>query len=379
MHHKIDHAVVHQTSAQLSEIARDAAFGAADWAEIPNLLCDVFDGAHSAILNIDYESSSLNFLNAINVEQSLLDSFKEYYAFISPWTDLWSSLPSGGILNADKVLPVSALKGTEFCTDWLGRIPDCDGAMGLKLCATPNDVIQLIIHYPYSMEALYNPGIEAVFRASRGPIIQSIRRYRENLDMFEDDLSKVTVVNRHPNSAMVIDNSMTLRAANAEAEKILQEADFLVLRRGKLTVKNHRLAAQLADLLENQKGVGFGEQSLFWIDDTGKWKLDLCILPPSKRIGLVEQGRRYLMVVKQLRSTGQPVDISDYAQAHRLTPAEARLCRHLLETEDLLHAASKSGVTAATARQRLKAIFRKTDTNKQSSLLLELSRSIARP
>lgn len=57
-----------------------------------------------------------------------------------------------------------------------------------------------------------------------------------------------------------------------------------------------------------------------------------------------------------------------------LTEAEARLCEALMTEAPLREVADQLGITIGTARQRLKSVFHKTDTHRQSELLLLLSK-----
>ncbi|WP_265517491.1 helix-turn-helix transcriptional regulator [Nitratireductor luteus] len=57
-----------------------------------------------------------------------------------------------------------------------------------------------------------------------------------------------------------------------------------------------------------------------------------------------------------------------------LTEAEARLCEALMSEAPLREVAERLGITIGTARQRLKSVFHKTDTHRQSELLLLLSK-----
>ncbi|PSJ57838.1 hypothetical protein C7I85_20920 [Mesorhizobium soli] len=61
-------------------------------------------------------------------------------------------------------------------------------------------------------------------------------------------------------------------------------------------------------------------------------------------------------------------------EAFGLTSAEARLATRLAAGNSLRNAAVEEGITYETARSRLKAIFRKTDTTRQAELVLLLTR-----
>ena len=58
----------------------------------------------------------------------------------------------------------------------------------------------------------------------------------------------------------------------------------------------------------------------------------------------------------------------------RLTPAEARLAARLACGESLEEASERLAVSLGTARNQLKAIFTKTETNRQAELVALLWR-----
>lgn len=77
---------------------------------------------------------------------------------------------------------------------------------------------------------------------------------------------------------------------------------------------------------------------------------------------IIDLGERPVPVARQLRVLLQ------------LTPAEAELCVELASGRTLAKAAERLRITAGTARQRLKDIFHKTGTHRQSELVALLSR-----
>lgn len=65
------------------------------------------------------------------------------------------------------------------------------------------------------------------------------------------------------------------------------------------------------------------------------------------------------------------------ARLYHLTPAEARLAGELLQGRTLEESAEQLGVTVHTARTHLRRVFEKTDTRRQSELVLLLLRGTA--
>lgn len=70
---------------------------------------------------------------------------------------------------------------------------------------------------------------------------------------------------------------------------------------------------------------------------------------------------------------------SDLIRVFRLTPGEARLAAGLATGEPLEAVADRLGITYETARNVLKRVFQKTDSNRQTELLALLARFDGRP
>ncbi|QRM35116.1 helix-turn-helix transcriptional regulator [Microvirga sp. VF16] len=62
-----------------------------------------------------------------------------------------------------------------------------------------------------------------------------------------------------------------------------------------------------------------------------------------------------------------------------LTPAEAKLARHLVSGESIEAVATHLGIAYETARNQLKSVLAKTDTHRQAELVGLLTRIVARP
>lgn len=86
-------------------------------------------------------------------------------------------------------------------------------------------------------------------------------------------------------------------------------------------------------------------------------------------------GRAPVAILIVETSDAHPAGEQALCKAHGLTGAEAKLAARLMAGISLRKAAVSEGITYETARSRLKAIFRKTDTTRQAELVLLLSRS----
>jgi DNA-binding CsgD family transcriptional regulator len=74
-----------------------------------------------------------------------------------------------------------------------------------------------------------------------------------------------------------------------------------------------------------------------------------------------------------------PTPTERLRQLYGLTPSEARLAVALTDGETLKSAAERFGISLNTARDQLKSLFRKTNVDRQSGLVLAVRLSSSLP
>jgi DNA-binding CsgD family transcriptional regulator len=104
-----------------------------------------------------------------------------------------------------------------------------------------------------------------------------------------------------------------------------------------------------------------------------KQPLVIRILPVAGPARSPFLGARALLVISDLQPKPQP-QASVLAQTFGLTPAETRLASIMASGISIERAADQLGLSRATVRNQLKAVFAKTATHRQSELVALLSR-----
>lgn len=103
---------------------------------------------------------------------------------------------------------------------------------------------------------------------------------------------------------------------------------------------------------------------------SGRRPLSAVVSPLSRFDRVMDDEKRAAVVVVIVDPDARrEPDEDDLRAAFRLTPAEAKLTRLLAAGLTLGAAATKLGLRRETARTRVKAIFRKTDTRRQAELV----------
>jgi DNA-binding CsgD family transcriptional regulator len=170
--------------------------------------------------------------------------------------------------------------------------------------------------------------------------------------------------------------------ANHVAQRLIDERDGLWLRtaqfnRGLRSIvaadaaTNARIEAAIADCLdEHALTVAHFSRAIAVRRPSGRPDLALQLAPLPRENEYDADGRRARVIVFLTDPReGTDVDASTLAKLYGLTRAESRLALRLGRGETLTNAAKASGITIATARTHLAAVFQKTDTTRQAALV----------
>lgn len=364
-------AAIAATAAEALELA---AFGAEPWELVLKLLNAAFPNAYFALMNQDFLNDRMNQGIAWNIDPALLESYGEYYAFINPYQALWTSVKSGGILNSEAMYPVRNIRSTEFYNDWLFKAEGRTAGIGLKIDASPTDTIYLPMHSPESHIKHYARPFTEILTRLRGPLERAIRISRALQEAGDGIAARVALAGNDREPAFVVDGSLRLLDANAAASALLQRPGFISLRGGRLVFRDKVLAERLAHLAGNMASSALSQTSRLGWDGGGKWLIALTRLPVDPVQRIIAPRAQILITLRDLAQKQAGGDLREFARLFHLTPAETRLAAALGDGMSLGDAATSLGITFETARQRLKQVFRKTGTARQSELCVMLAR-----
>ncbi len=90
-------------------------------------------------------------------------------------------------------------------------------------------------------------------------------------------------------------------------------------------------------------------------------------------IGVLDEPMAVLFVTDPDRPQEAPAELLQ--RLYGLTPSEARLTEYLISNNSLDEASFRAGITLSTARQYLKSIFLKTETDRQTALVKKIMSS----
>jgi DNA-binding CsgD family transcriptional regulator/PAS domain-containing protein len=199
-------------------------------------------------------------------------------------------------------------------------------------------------------------------------------------DIVQHSGNKVTLqaFDNSGKAALVIGDDGRVVAMNERAGRLLDAvSDYLKIVNSRLVCTNWADNKALAHLVQSGTATKADWRlpldPILYLARNGRAPISIELFAPAPSVRAVSARSVAILLIEDLdlRPTS---DIDRLMKAYRLTVAEARFCALLVEGASVKEAAEKLEITEGTARQRLKAVFGKTSTNKQSDLLLALSR-----
>ena len=179
--------------------------------------------------------------------------------------------------------------------------------------------------------------------------------------------------------ALALDRSGCVLDINAAAERVFDHE--VCVRNRRLCVRDKRASAALdafIDQLRTTPDTAPLPCPTIAVRRWGKRPLIVRVLPVDGAARTPFLGARVLLLLSDL-DVERPPDSAVIAEAFGLSPAETRLASLIAQGLSPRRAAEELGIAHETARDRLKAVFAKTGTHRQSELVALLARGPSLP
>lgn len=364
-----DQRFITDTSNQIAEAAGRAVFEASAWDDFVEQLGGAFPGTCIVFQRFNLRRKRIDYDRVVNMDPDDEASYRQHYCSLNPWVQPMRSVPSGTVLVSERDCPSASFSHTEFY-DWLH--PEMRAGAAIILEATCDNLAAVGVHYGVTRAGTYDEPVSELLHKISGPLLRSMEAARLFEERMDREKSAAAIISRPRDVACVVDQQLKVTEANARAESEFQRRKVVSLRAGKFSVLAPDINAWLADTL-GLLAAGLEPDAttrVFFAD--GAHQIGIVRLPAGA--GLFSYGPLFLLIVRDLSAPAGAGTIADLATAFGLTLAEQRLCEMLLLGHSLREAADTLGIASDTARQRLKTIFQKTDTHKQSELIALMGR-----
>jgi len=201
-----------------------------------------------------------------------------------------------------------------------------------------------------------------------GPHMTRVISLAEKFASFRAE-SELATLERIGCPALVIDVAGHVTGTNQHAEALLS-GDLAIVRRRLVACdgsSNAKLQEIIAALVGLEPFEVARQGSVAILRDGLPWLLVEAMPITSFGSDLFTAGR-IILLLNDLTRAPRP-DTERLRIAFGLTPAEAKLAVHLSDGKGLEAAASALGISPATARSQLKAVFAKSGANRQAELV----------
>ncbi|MCZ7860949.1 helix-turn-helix transcriptional regulator [Agrobacterium salinitolerans] len=354
-----------------------AAMGAADWDAVPLLLAEAFPGTAPAINSQNVAEKTSNFQAGQNFDPDYLRSYYDYFAFINPWVPLWQRVESGRVLVSEKCSPARLFARSEFYNDWLLPQKDMEAACGVKIDGGPKNLVHMAVHYPLSCAPIYDEAIALVLGRISGNLQRAVRLGNGIRTAAEEAIAGAALVERTHHPAFVVDGQCRLRDANTFALELFASAVAATVRHGFVHVATVAADREFRNIVSSMAERRPVTSSLVSLEtENGAWSVSLNCLPTVGGCSVGWQASRPMVLVLMRELGGRKANsasLSPIAKQFKLTPAEVLFCDQLIKGQSIFEAAANLGIAVDTARNRVKMIFRKTETHRQGELIAILT------
>lgn len=320
-------------------------------------------GSGITVLSIHDVTTNLTLFNAACGQPSTVFEYERYYHSINPWFQAGPP-PPGEVLPGEAVLSLAELKRTEFYTDFGKRHGIVHSAAAI-LNRADSHVTYLSLNRGEDRRQFQTRELDLIQRIH--PHLNRALAISQNLEFRNGWLELWD----HFSKAIVVLKNSRIAAANRIATGIFEQNDGLARAADRMLVAES-LRPKLARLVELGSERPAGPLKIQ--RPSGKAPLVLWSAPLRSRY--VGTRSREVIVLIVNPEQGLSARFHDLCHAFDLTRAETRLVEALSTGGSLSDTAVHLGVSRHTAKAQLDAVFRKTNTRRQSELLTLLLRAI---
>jgi len=351
------------------------------WGDFLSHLATMLGGARVALQGHDtITNSNIGAIHA-GFSPEMTRSFQEYYANINPWVDGIMRAEIGVAQLGEQTVPREVLLRSEFYADWLRQQEDIATGAGVVLFRDRSRFLALAANVRLRDEDRLRLPAQRALQVFAPHLQSAFAAQRDIAFVSAGGALGVFAATRPDAALMVLGDHGRLLHANAVAEAWMSEGRFHLSREGTLRFADRNAAATLRAALswENRR-LGMAPRETGFLAGRDSAPHVLYLYPLASPAGpvcdwLSDAGwPRAIAVIRDLSAPLRGAADTG-ARMFALTGAEQRLAEFLAGGGSLAGFAARHGISRNTARNQLRAIFRKTGARGQTDLVLLLQRA----
>jgi DNA-binding CsgD family transcriptional regulator len=351
----------------------DAILDPRGWSAFLDHLGAVVDG-HGLNLSV-IDPSTGNVVYGVHARSDLtfVDDYRRYYSTIDPWVAEGRKrnlLRPGFIGLGEPFVPPSMLQRTEFYADFGRHFRFCGGISALFKVERSLMAVSVV---QYRFGQFDHPELR---------LVQTLAPHLERAIKIHQQLEGAGIVADRATSALdqmncgilFISASGRVLFANEIARKLLRTADGIMLTRGELHANTPAQTLRLreaatAALRVRERSDTTDTSAVVIQRPSGRRPLSILVAPLPQRESMpgFDAAAVAMFITDPERSAVPRVET--IRSMLGLSPSEAQLAHMLASGLDITQVSHRLSIRVETARKRLKVIFQKTDTHRQSDLV----------
>lgn len=351
------------TDASLNDLVGlvyDAATEPQRWNDFLASLTTVLHATAASFDYFDHVANRGGVAAACGITREDMIAYMEYY---SARNELWPKIAAAGLLRPGAVVENRSVYSddefarTEYCADFLEKRLGVFHAFGGPVLLDAAVSSNLSVLRPRSKPLEYE---ERQFMRSLMPHLQrSLAIWRRISSAEAERATAVEAMDHSSVPTLIIDETAAVRLMNAAARSIIRLRDGVAVDGTQLTVGGRALiVSPRVECVPRPNG---------------KRPYVISIAPlRTETTPLIPQARRAFVVLISDPDRQVGLDDDRLSRMFGVTRTESRLASLLLEGRNLKEASSEMRIAVGTARVHLKRIMMKTQTRRQSELVLLL-------
>jgi DNA-binding CsgD family transcriptional regulator len=358
----------------------DAALEPGLWSSTLEAVCELLRSSGATLLLGDPRHADAVILHSTGIDPEALVRYDAHYVHEDVRLQALLPQPVGTIATNTRLMTAREFEHTEFCHDFL-RSFDFHYMVGCVLMRSEEMFSSLGIHRSKCAGEYSEP--ELRLYETILPHLQRAVEINMRLSNSEAQAKATSeALDRVPVGIILVDTHGRPVRVNRIAQAVLDERDGLSMSDGALSAARAEITAALRALLHCAAQTGTGRAS----DPGGvlalprpSLKRPLSVLVTPLRVSPDAWGLRGAAAAVFVTDPESRVETAETAlkQIYGLTTAEAHLAAVLLQGKSLKDAGHELRIGKETARTHLRQVLGKTDTRRQSDLILTLLRGPA--
>jgi DNA-binding CsgD family transcriptional regulator len=349
--------------------------GHTGWLVFLDHVCDALNGSGASFISLRSGERHANVATTVRTDPRALELYREHWGALDPWgcSPRLAAVRPSTVVVGDELISHCALKQTAFYCDF-GRSYDIARCI-VGMVETGPQGLSVISINGTERRGAFATDDAALFTALMPHVRRGLQLHRRLLtaEARPDDLT--AVVELSPHAVLLVNTAGHVTFKNQAATELVAKRDGLTTDAGELRAARgddtNRLRTLIAEAGRTSSGQDISAGGTLALGrPSGRRPLTAVVSPLSRRRSGLQPAELASAMVIVMDHEETDIPGEDVLRLlFRLTPAEATLTRLVAAGMSLTDATTHLDLRVATIRTRMKAIFEKTNTNRQADLV----------